>query len=541
MADAHDSRQRPIPAPLFLLAVVVILADALVSSGAEPPAGSTTKQYDLAAWLDERYDQIWARNGIQPEFCDDATYCRRVSLDLMGRIPSVGEVRTFLEDPDPRKRERLVDRLLDDPDQSHLTSELHAEHMARLWRRTLVPPGTTGANMAALIEPWLKQQFRDNRPFDDLVRQLLTARGEDSVPEAIIFQALGGTPETEATEICRVFLGVRIGCAQCHDHPFADWKQRDFWGVAAYFSGTTARSTRQLASGGQTVPAGLSDDGATGQISMDGIAYPAKPLWTDEPITLADNQKPRDQLADWLTSADNPAFSANAVNRVWQLLLGRGLVPSVDDLDQATPAERALIVDDLGEQFAAAGFDLKWLIAGICKSKVYQCSAHLLPGDRVTFVYGRRPLKTLTPEQTFDSLEQALHLPVSSTSELAARHNGEMSQIVRRLDESLSTSPEEYSAGVPQVLLLMNGDLLANATDLDKSRTLRGVVESPFLGTNEKLDALYLAALTRLPQTAERAALLNHLQGQPDEKSRRIAYGDIFWALLNSPEFVLCR
>ncbi|MCA9056159.1 MAG: DUF1553 domain-containing protein, partial [Planctomycetaceae bacterium] len=283
------------------------------------------------------------------------------------------------------------------------------------------------------------------------------------------------------------------------------------------------------------------DDAAQGTIEHEGKTYTAKALWQTEPVSLTGDQKPRDVLAEWLTSDQNPTFAANAVNRVWQQLLGRGLVSSVDDLDLATPEERELVLDDLAKRFASAGYDMRWLISGICKSRAYQCEAHIQEGQRITLLEGRRPLKTMTPEQTFDSLEQALNLPVSRSSDESARHNGEMSQIVQRLDESLSASPEDYTAGVPQTLLLMNGSLLAKATDLDQSRTLRAVVESPFLSDDFKLDTLYLAAFTRLPNDEERTMLRTHLDQYDSSDERKSAYGDIFWALLNSPEFVLCR
>ena len=528
-------------AVLFAWMAAVCSGLGVADDRAVAPEISKDSPYDLVNWLDERFDQIWSDQGVNPQVCDDTTYCRRVWLDLVGRIPSVIETRAFLEDPSPDKREELVDRLLADPDASNRLNELHAEHMARIWRRVMLPPGTTGADMGWAVEPWLEQQFRENRPYDEMVTQLLTARGEEARAEAMYYQAVGGTPEAEATEVSRVFLGVRIGCAQCHDHPFTDWKQGDFWGMAAFFNGTTAQGMAVPGFNGETNQLGLSDDGATGVIEHEGKTYAAKALWSAEPVSLTEEQKPRDALAEWITAEDNPTFAANAVNRVWQHLLGQGLVSPVDDLDLALPEERALVLDDLAEKFAASGYDLRWLIAGICKSKAYQCEAYVQEGEHVTLLYGRRPLKTMTPEQTFDSLEQALHLPVSRSSEEAARHNGEMQQIVQRLDESLGLNPDDYTAGVPQTLLLMNGSLLAKATDLEKSRTLRAVVESPFFSQDYKLDTLYLAAFTRPPSSREREMLREHLGQYMSEEERKAAYGDIFWALLNSPEFVLCR
>jgi hypothetical protein len=242
-----------------------------------------------------------------------------------------------------------------------------------------------------------------------------------------------------------------------------------------------------------------------------------------------------------LTSPENPNFAATAVNRVWQYLLGEGAVGEVDDLDLISEDDRQRILDPLAEQFIASGYDLRWLISGICKSKAYQCVSLAGEDGQNSLAEARRPLKTLTPQQVFDSLEQALLLPVTRSDERSARHNGRMTQLVQRLDESIGTSPTDYSAGVPQVLLLMNGAMTAEATRLDRSQTLRAIVEAPFLEADEKLEALYLATLTRHPSTDEEQALRLHIGGQPDEASRKRAYGEILWALINSPEFVLCR
>jgi hypothetical protein len=216
-------------------------------------------------------------------------------------------------------------------------------------------------------------------------------------------------------------------------------------------------------------------------------------------------------------------------------------VAAVDDLDVASPEERQVVLDPLAKKFAAEDFDLRWLVAGVCKSRVYRCPSAKSPEEPASPLRGVRPLKTLTPEQLFDSLEQALALPLSRTAEDSARHNGQRAQLLARFDETAGQSPEEYAAGIPQVLMLMNGRLVAEATDLDTSRTLRAVVDAPFLSESDKLDTLYLATFSRRPADRERELLAAHLRGRPDPQRQRQAYAEIFWALLNSPEFVLCR
>lgn len=342
---------------------------------------------------------------------------------------------------------------------------------------------------------------------------------------ALFFQVVGGKPETAASSVSRVFLGVRIGCAECHDHPFASWKQKDFWDMAAFFSG---------------IRNGAVDDAPVAKIRPENssIEYTAGFL-AGGPAKIEAGQTPRGTLVDWMVSPNNTLFAATAVNRVWQHLIGRGMTDSVDDLDQASPAERR-ILDDLAKLFIESGFDLRWLIAGICKSQVYQRECVVLEDSSDVPPPGLRPIKALSPEQIFNSLEQALSLPVAR-ADGSARFNGLRTQLIARMNEAASNNPEEFRAGIPQALLLMNGRLTAEATDLDQSRTLRGVLDAPFLNTEAKLNTLYLATFSRLPRPEEKQFLLEHIRKQDNEDKQKQAYAEIFWGLLNSPEFVLVK
>jgi hypothetical protein len=339
-------------------------------------------------------------------------------------------------------------------------------------------------------------------------------------------QAVGTMPENLTGAFARVLLGVRLNCAQCHDHPFTDWKQRDFWGLAALFQ-TAASGSAAVLSGALTIrPQGEGQQ-----------EYAAKLLWTEQPLTqLPAGKSPRQVLADWIVAPDNPNFAATAVNRVWQHLCGRGLAGPVDELDRSTPEERQ-ILDDLARLFVAAGYDMRWLIAGICKSKVYQQAA---APDAESGGPARRPLKTLLPEQVFDSLEVALGLPIGKMDN-GPRHTGERQQFVARMNEAAPESPADYHAGIPQALMLMNGKLTADATSLESSRTLRAVIEAPFFSPEQRIETLYLAVLSRRPTAAESAWLLEHVQRSASGEAEKAAYGEIMWGLLNSSEFVLSK
>jgi hypothetical protein len=337
---------------------------------------------------------------------------------------------------------------------------------------------------------------------------------------------VGQMPQELAAAYVRVFLGVRIHCAQCHDHPMSDWKQGDFWGMAALFGGAPA-------------PKDMPGSAPSIKPPDEDVEYVAKLLWTKEPLAnIPAGKSPREVLADWLVSPENPNFAATAVNRVWQYLCGRGLAGAVDELDRTTPEERK-ILDELAELFKASGHDLRWLMAGICKSKVYQqLVARDAPTDEPSFTH--RPLKTLQPEQVFDSLEQALSLPVAKADN-GPRFNGERDQFVSRMNESASDLPADFKGGIPQALMLMNGKLTADATSLETSRTLRAVVEAPFFSAEQRIEVLYLATLTRKPRPEETHYLLEHIRQHKTEDDQKAAYAQIMWGLLNNPEFILSR
>ncbi len=527
---------------------------AAAAKATETPAAPTraapklTTQ-ELADWIDQRFGEEYQIAGLKAgQPVDDATFLRRVHLDLQGRVPTISQIRDFLAESGSFKRQDMVDRLLIETKQPERFAQRSADHLARVWRRMMIPASSPGAAMGSQLDPWLAKQFANNTPYDQIARKLLLApppqpMGLQAAPSttptpadpdaaaAVFQQAIGGTPENLAGAYVRVFLGMRINCAQCHDHPMAEWKRSDFWGIAALFSGAPAP-------GDQPLPAPTIKPEAD-----KDVQFTAKLLWSDEPLKEIPAKKTtREVLADWLVSPENPNFAATAVNRVWQYLCGRGLSGPVDELDLIDDPSERKVLDELAGLFKQSGHDVRWLIAGITKSKVYQqrvvSAEEAEKSEFKGFVH--RPLKTLLPEQVFDSLEQALSLPISKADN-GPRFNGERDQFVTRMNESATDQPADFKGGIPQALMLMNGRLTADATNLETSRTLRAVVEAPFLAPPEKIEVLYLAALTRKPSTEEADFLLQHVNQQKTPDERKAAYAEIFWGLLNNPEFVLSR
>ncbi len=481
------------------------IAAALVLASVAADAPERLSPAELAQWIDVRLGELRKERGrpVRPR-ADDGVFLRRAYLDLAGTIPSVAEAREFLDYPRAEKRGGKIAELL--------RTKRSAEHFARQWARTLAPQGDARAG----LEAWLAEQFEKRAPFDQTVRAVLTATGDTAKGPSAFYAAVGGAPDKAAEAVARGFLGVRLGCAQCHDHPMSDWKQDHFWGLAAYFGG--------IAPGRAGEPATLVISPPEGKKE-----YPARTLDGGAP---KDAGGARAELAAWLTAPANKYFAANVVNRVWQDLLGAGLTAKVDDLDLATPQERAAILDELAAKFVASGHDLRWLAEGICRSAAYESAS---AGAAVAA--GERPVRTLSPEQARAAFEQALSLKLGRANNAGAM----TAAVYRLLSESRPAAPADFRGGIPQALALMNGELVAAATDLDASMTLRAVLDAPFLKTSEqKLDALYLAAFSRRPRPEERTPLLKLVAAGKDAAARRQAYADVFWAMLNSPEFVLC-
>jgi hypothetical protein len=526
---------------------LLVIANHAATQESEVRSGQRAEQADkpsLTKWIDGRFQNYHEEEGLRSAgVVGDAAFLRRVHLDLAGRIPSVSQLRDFTTDTNPNKRLAEIDRLLE--------SERFGEHMARIWRRVLIPASTPNPVGTAGLERWLEEQLDENIGFDQIARELITAGGaefriqEDSSDEAESMRnqmtspvsylaSTGGQPAEMASSVSRVFLGVKLECAMCHNHPFSDWSQDDFWGVAAFFSGAQLRNGPQLDSQQQTT---TMDRRSTTVNDTEGQSYSISLPWSDDAVDVPEDQLPRQFFARWATSKKNPHFSATMVNRVWQHLCGDGLTESVEDLDLAPERERAIILDDLAVKFSESNFDMRALVRAICASEHYQ-----RPSDRVrksTFV-GPRPLKVLTPEQLFDSLEVALALPISRIDR-GPRFNGLRDALVARMEEALGNSPDDFRSGIPQALTLMNGTITANATDLQKSKTLKAVVGAPFLNSDEKISTLFLATIGREPSDLELATFVEQVESKSNEEEKGEAMAAILWALINSPEFVLVR
>ncbi len=393
-----------------LLCLPLLMGVAEAAQLRAAPAPSAADLRELTAQIDRLIEAEWKAQQASPApRGDDAEFHRRVYLDLTGRIPAASDVYAFLSDKSPDKRSKLVESLLESP--------RYAEHFVNVWRALLLPPDNSPEvrSFRLDLEAWLRQQFRDNVGYDRMVRELLTTdvtsdpdgENEPSVLEtprpAAFYRANQLRPENLAATTARLFLGVKLECAQCHNHPFAAWKQQQFWEFAAFFAGLEA----QRGPGGRILSVRENPGrhtllmGGAGKEVAARFLEGSKPQWTPALNTRA-------TLAAWLTAKDNPYFARNAVNRLWSHFFGIGLVQPVDNFGGDNPPSHPELLDELARQFAAHDFDVKFLIRAIAGSKAYQLTSaapQSSAGDPRLF--NRMLVKGLASEQLFDSVALA--------------------------------------------------------------------------------------------------------------------------------------
>ncbi len=498
----------------------------------------------LTAFIDQALEAAWARDKVEPAPpADDAEFLRRAHLDIVGKIPAVAELHEFLADTSVDKRARAVSDLLG--------RGAHAQHFANTWRGLML--AGAAENIEAQIatpqfETWLRLRFAINMPYDRLVTELLTAP-VDAAPQAntpnnqrrfipspaAFYQANEQKREQIAASTTRIFLGVQVQCAQCHDHPFAHWTRREFWSLAAFFDPPANGQNAQTAK-----PPG----GGPNAILIPETEIVVEPAFLDgsRPDWSAGGAK-RELLSSWIARAENPYFARAAVNRLWDHFLGRGFVHPVDDLDKANPPSHPELLDELSRQFAAHHFDLNYLIRAITATRAYQLSSRATTvGEDDLARFARMPLRRMTADQLFASIVQATGfreerratqrgVVLPDTTSAAAEFRN------RFADQSVPRTEAETS--ILQALALMNGKLVSDATDLSKSETLVAVAESPFLSTADRVESLFLATLSRKPQVEELSQMVEYVDGGGAEKDSKRALADVFWALLNSAEFAL--
>ncbi|QDU24324.1 DUF1549 and DUF1553 domain-containing protein [Urbifossiella limnaea] len=492
----------------------------------------------LARIIDAEVDKALAAAKVATSpAATDEEFVRRVYLDVTGVIPTGEQARAFLDSKAEDRREKLIDDLLASPN--------FGKRLADVWFPKLFPRDSN--NRFVLRDPlvkWLTDKFNANTPWNVFVFELVTATGTVEENPAVTYYLANRSVDKLTDGITQHFLGIQLQCAQCHNHPFTDWKQTEYWGMAEFFARVRPDNPKNANKGGDNTKVGVQETAARTKVKdffPESAKQVAPKFLGGAEVKIAATEPARPILARWMTAPDNPFFAKAMVNRTWAALFGSGFVNPIDDMHDDNPASHPALLDAMARDFGRNGFDVKFLYKSILLSKAYGRTSKPAAGnDKDEALFSHQAVKVMSPEQLFDSLAQATGL----SQQVAARQaknpmakgqpSGPRDQFVNFfLAGADAFTPTEYEAGIPQALRLMN------------SRQLAGNPQAVRLyQTNAKdepravLEKMFLATLARRPTPAEVTRLTNYVQGAGTQAE---GYGDVLWAILNSSEFTMIR
>ncbi len=487
-------------------------------------------------YIDQKIDAKLQRLKLQPSpVVDDATFLRRVSLDLTGQIPTPKAVQAFLADPAPsrQKRAKTIDRMIGSP--------AYVDHWTVKWGDLLQSSRKyLGDKGVYAFREYIHDSIAANKPYDKLARELLTARGSSyDDPAANYFRV---TREAKPTmeKTTQVFLGVRMVCAQCHDHPFERWTQNQYYQMAAFFSPVGLRAGYEV---GEEI---IFDQRSDYEMKHPKDGHVVKPefLIASAGGAIPTDERRRDALADWIVSRDNPFFAKAIANRVWSYFFGKGIIDPVDDIRASNPPSNPALLDALAKDVVDHKFDLQYLMRTIVNSRAFQTSIEVnewnaADRDNFSHAFPRR----LSAEELMDAVSAAAGVRPNfpevpedtSASQLVDPHIGKegfLDVFGRPLRESACECERRTDFSLPQALNLVNGTTISDAVADPKGRVATLVLS----GKNDAaiVDELYLASWGRAPSSEERERGVRYLSGG----ARALRAQDLLWALLNSKGFL---
>lgn len=489
---------------------------------------------DSLAW--ERFGEL----GLLPsDPCTDSEFLRRASLDVTGLLPTPEEARAFLADPDPGKRNKAIERLLNHP--------AWADHWAIKWADLVRPnPDRVGVKGVFLLDQWLRETFRQNRPYDEWVREVLLAQGNTHRMGPAVIYRDRREPEELTTLFSQIFLGVRLDCAKCHHHPNEKWSQDNFYQLAAYFAPLNKKGggiSTPISGGNETfyfAPGRSLKHPVTGEVM--------KPQPPDgPPAAIPEKEDPRKALADWMLDPANPFFSRAIANRIWAQFFGKGIVDPVDDFRLSNPPSHPALMDALAAEFIRLDYDGKALARTILQSHLYQLST--LPNEtniadtRNFSRYYRRRLAAETMADAISDITGILPkypgLPTGFRASQAWTYKIDsrtMDAFGRPNSSSDCPCERNLKPAISQALHLMNSDVLQNQLASTDARSRVHRLAAGTAPPEEIVTELYLACFARLPEREEMEVAVAVFSGDP--AGRRRATEDVLWSLLNSAEFV---
>lgn len=542
--------------------LVLVLSLVLLSADSETVARDALQ---IAGRIDSRIEEVLKTQKLAPvAIAGDVEFMRRAYLDITGRVPTVEQAKAFLDSKQVDKRRQLIDELL--------ASENYGEQLGRVWRDWIAPAelpsegngGNQPIKATRNLGVWFAKQFNSNQPWDKIVESIINVEGNlKEHPQGLFYSLVGtdtGIPEPAGATraVSTLFLGLDLQCAQCHDDPYRDWQQTDFWAMAAffrnmegrfngrYFDSITESFGKKLGKGGKKTTTGDSSPNGSITIPKDsfknaGTVVSARFVMADA-VSAKEKQPLRPVFANWLVSKENPYFARAFVNRTWAYFFGRGLVLPIDDMREGNPPSHPEVLDLLTEEFVDSNFDVKHLIRCLVNTRAYQrTSAAKNDAERKALGrFGRRPVKLMSADQLYDSLKLALadpKLDLRTYDSKESKRFGESSPVgdeyteFQRLFETDENDSTNFTHGIPQFLALLNHPRVSSGGP-KVERMLKDKME-PAAAVEE----LYLSTLSRRPTVEETKEAVEYIA----KNDRQVGYAGVLWMLLNRSEFMLIR
>lgn len=544
---------------LTLVATILAMAVSANTSHAADKEFTTGSSDAVIEAINFYIKRGWEDNEVSPsELATDAEWLRRVHLDIVGRIPSAEVVQSFLKDKDPAKRANMIETLLDDPD--------FVGNFATIWTNLTVGRGQPRGNQQNYsrteMQKYFRQAFAQNRPWNEVVREVVTATGSYKENGAVNYLLSQLQMQDEGVQVTakttRIFLGIQVQCTQCHNHPFNDWKQAQFWQFNSFFRPIAGRGAQERVqeynedTGQMDVVDVILNDvnfGAEQPVFYEnraGVMNVAYPNYLGKgdlgPDKLQSGR--RQTLGELITNDSEQVVSRAYVNRMWGHFFGYGFTKPVDDMGPHNPPSHPDLLDRMTEEFVKSGYDSKQLVRWICNSLPYNLTSQFNSKNKIDNpAAGEMPLfshmyvKSMEAEQLYDSLLVATAADKSGArgyEQARAQRNRWMQQFIIAFGTDENDEATTFNGTIPQALMMMNGELVQNAISAKKGGQLYNVLSSN-ASDSEKIRYLFTATLGRMPTSRESKAAQGLVRSNRDKLA---AFQDVYWALLNSNEFI---
>ena len=519
----------------------------------EQPASKSAGEFTtgsgdaIIAFINQEIGQSWKDNGLDPSpVAEDAEWIRRVYLDIVGHIPEAEEVERFTADRDKAKRTKLIEKLLDDPG--------YVRNWTTVWTNLCIGQQTPRRVSRDGMKKFFREAFGRNRAWNEVVFDLVSAEGHFERNGAVNYLLAQMQDQDDGVQMTakttRLFMGMQVQCTQCHDHPFNEWKQDQFWKFNSFFRQTAKVDHRKYDPKAGRMVDDYSEltwrdyDGPVYFEKRNGLMQVAFPIYFDQEVDSGPATERRTELAKLMTSGESPQIALAMVNRMWQHFFGYGFTRPVDDIGPHNPPTHPVLMDRLAVEFVNSGYDMKQLIKWIANSDAYQRTSKMSkkngqdnPAVGEIPMFSRVYVKPMTAEQLYDSLIIATNAHKSGRSgwEQSEKQRQEwLQQFVRTFGNDEGEESSSFDGSIPQALMMMNGGLVEDAVSF-KSGSHLGDILSGKGNEVQKVQKIYLTALGRHPTKSELNAVQRFFHGNRDPLA---VYSDLFWALLNSNEFI---